>query len=36
MALVAVACSAIIGVVFGFLPAERAARLDPAEILRRS
>jgi putative ABC transport system permease protein len=36
MALVAVTCSAVIGVVFGFLPSERAARLDPAEILRRS
>jgi putative ABC transport system permease protein len=29
MALVAVACSTVIGVVLGFLPAERAARLDP-------
>jgi putative ABC transport system permease protein len=36
MALIAVACSTVIGVVFWILPAERAARLDPAEILRRS
>jgi putative ABC transport system permease protein len=34
MALVALACSGLIGIVFGLLPAERAARLDPAVVLR--
>jgi putative ABC transport system permease protein len=36
MALVAVACSTILGLVSGFLPAERAAHLDPAVVLRGS
>ena len=34
MALIAIACSSLIGIVFGLLPAERAARLDPAALLR--
>ncbi|MBR0782382.1 ABC transporter permease [Bradyrhizobium iriomotense] len=34
MALIAVACSSLVGTVFGLLPAERAARLDPAVVLR--
>ena len=34
MALLAIACSTIVGIVFGLLPAERAARLDPAALLR--
>ncbi|WGR93712.1 ABC transporter permease [Bradyrhizobium sp. ISRA443] len=34
MALIAIACSSFIGIVFGLLPAERAARLDPAVLLR--
>ena len=33
-ALIAMACSSFIGIVFGLLPAERAARLDPAALLR--
>ncbi|KWV55990.1 hypothetical protein AS156_05105 [Bradyrhizobium macuxiense] len=34
MALIAIACSSLVGVVFGLLPAERAARSDPAALLR--
>ena len=34
MALIALVCSTLIGVAFGFLPAERAARLDPSVALR--
>jgi macrolide transport system ATP-binding/permease protein len=31
----AVACSTVIGVAFGFLPARNAARLDPVQALAR-
>lgn len=34
MAVIAVASSSVIGVIFGFLPSERAARMDPAVVLR--
>ncbi len=34
MAALAVACSSLIGVIFGIFPAQRAAHLDPAAILR--
>jgi putative ABC transport system permease protein len=34
MALIAVASSSLIGIIFGLLPAERAACLDPAVLLR--
>jgi macrolide transport system ATP-binding/permease protein len=31
----AFACASLIGVVFGFLPARSAARLDPVQALAR-
>src|SRR6266536_813684 len=34
MAALAVACSSLIGVIFGIFPAQRAAHLDPASMLR--
>lgn len=34
MALIAIACSSVTGIIFGLLPAQRAARLDPAALLR--
>lgn len=34
MALIAIASSGLVGTIFGLLPAERAARLDPAVVLR--
>ena len=33
--LLAFVFSAVVGVVFGYVPARRAARLDPIEALRR-
>ena len=34
LAAMAVGCAALIGLVFGIIPAEHAARLDPAVVLR--
>jgi putative ABC transport system permease protein len=34
MALIAISCSSLVGIIFGLLPAQRAARLDPAALLR--
>lgn len=36
MALIALGCSTVLGIAFGLLPAERAARLHPSVALRRS
>ena len=33
---VALACSSLIGIAFGFLPARSAARLDPVQALSRN
>jgi macrolide transport system ATP-binding/permease protein len=33
--ILAFACSTLIGVLFGFLPARRAAQLDPVDALSR-
>lgn len=34
MALIAIGCSSLVGIVVGLLPAERAARFDPVALLR--